>query len=478
VYTLRSRMQLKTTKASVAKKEVALYVFAFGLVVYFWSGPILEGFGINLTTNYFNFFPNIAGRPLALVPQFISTSIGGNSKTGYFFAGMMFVLCKSILAYLITQQRKRAEFLILFATLMFLPPWFGFFNERYFPAHLALILTLFRLYFALFKKSEVLTILFGFLSGLAYPPIAFASLYTSLIILVLYQREKQFRKLFISESGTILFLIYYLFIKLNVDKSYEAQSTSSFSFDNVVNLYQTTFFTDPFKGMLIVLFICLMFSLTTITRLRRCFTAIFVLFTIPFSAFGYAGNSLHVNDPDRILFPISACILLMLISFLAFEPIEEINWQKTRARSFLGVLTFALCLITLFTQLIQWSGYYKLNGDLIETVSKRLNNEPTNSLLIIDKTDFYGDVYTLLNSADVLSLALIPKMDIGKTVICNSHKKNSFTIASKYPIPGAADCANVELSQFDKVLLITSISPLNVSILNSVIEGKADHYLE
>ena len=464
--------------SGVRKREITFFVLIISPIIYFWSGPILEGYSINLATTYFQFFPGMAGRPLALFPEYLASEIGGNSKMGYFFIGMLFLCAKSVIVYLITRGKTRLEFLIFFAFSSFLPPWFGFFNERYFAAHLALIFSILSLYFTHYFKSAPLSIIFGFLSGIAYPPIAFASIYTSLVISVIYRRVKTFREILLPQIGTVLFLTYYIFIKLNVENSYEAQSTGKLTISNILNLFDTAFFDNHYKGALLASLVFLVVYLTGNQNVRRSAWAVLVLCTIPFSALGYAGSSLHVNDPDRVLYPVAASILLLMISFFALEERGKFTFHKGKLNYFLGMITLAFFLTTLSTQLAQWSQYFKLNHELVTTVTTKLKSEQVDKLLIIDRTNFFGDVYTLLNSADVLSLALKPDIEVKKTVICNSHLKESSTFAFKYPIPGAEKCANVALTEFDKVLMITNINPLKVVTLYPKNQLKADGYLK
>ena len=464
--------------SGIRKREITFSVLIISPIIYFWSGPILEGYGINLATTYFQFFPEMAGRPLALFPEYLASEIGGNSKTGYFFIGMLFLCAKAVIVYLITRGKTRLEFLILFTIFSFLPPWFGFINERYFAAHLALIFSILSLYFTHYFKSAPLAIIFGFLSGIAYPPIVFASIYTSLVTLVIYRRGKSFKEILLPQIGTVLFLAYYMFIKLEIENSYEAQSAGKFTISNILNLLNTTFFDNHYKGALLAMLVFLVIYLTGNQNTRGSAWAVFILCTIPFSALGYAGSSLHVNDPDRVLYPVAASLLLLIISLFALEGRGNFSFHKGKLNYFLAMITLAFFLTTLLVQLAQWNQYFKLNQELVTTITTKLKSEKVDKLLIIDRTNFFGDVYTLLNSADILSLALKPDIEINKTVICNSHLKESSTFAFKYPIPGAEKCANVALTEFDKVLMITNINPLKVATLYPKNQLKADEYLE
>lgn len=231
-------------------------------------------------------------------------------------------------------------------------------------------------------------------------------------------------------------------------------------------------------GVLILIALTLNLKLLSKPKNEMVLVLLFMILSIPLSSIAYASNVFHVNDPERVHLTIAAALSFISIALLALEKNESPKIKADLPKFVLFASFLVLITTTVSFKYVEWSQYYRNNSQLISILSERLHREDASKLLIIDQTEFFGDVYTLLNSADTLSKALAPRTNIILTVICNSRRGYSRTYASKYPIPAAENCSNVSVRDFDKIFVISTIEPVVGYFISPNANSQANIYLK
>ena len=443
------------------------------------SGPILEGYGVVLNSkNYFHFFPSIASRPASLIPEFLAGFFGGNSKWGYFFVGVVFTLIKMWLLLKFTKHFSKIETLNLSLIIFLMSPWLNFMNERYFPAQLSALLCLIGFYQWMNKTNPLLICLSMFIAGTAYPPAATTMIIVG-IILALLRIDENFKNLAILVAGCFIFLAYYEVINHVVKKSYDAQVIGKITLRNIGHLYLTTYLSSAAVTLIVILIVTIIsFKIAAESKIQIIYIIASLLILLPICSIGFASNFLHVNDIDRVLFPIflGLSVLLIRTFFLATSP-KQIQTELIVRRPLLATALTLSILVYSTTFLAPWFSNYSFNTKLVNIVTEFELKHHEKSLLILDKTGHFGDVNTLFNGADVLSESLALKGINISTEICNSGQNYLKTIASRFPIPAAANCDQVDISKYPTILLIFKLHPFTFKYVKPISGITANEYL-
>jgi len=432
------------------------------------AGPILEGYGINLAKrDYLKFFPTATARPLSYLPAYLASNISGVQPLGYFIVVSALVIAKIFLIYRVYKSLSYLGLAILLLILLAMPPWFDFMNERYFAAQFSLVLILFGLYFLIKKNQPKLSFIFTLLAGMAYPPIVIAFIFSWSLIWFIAQPRFSVKKYAIGLSGSITFLVYYEIVKKFVKGSYDSQSNGIVTMRNIFHIYRTIYFSSILDSVLIVLAIILISASVNSSFLHRSLFTLSLVVTVPLASFGYAMNSLHVNDPERILFPVTGTFCLVFY-YLSSGSQSSLGETKLRGRFRITVVSLflILSLISIARNSFTWEGYVGNNSKLIHIISDLELSRHFQTLLIIDQTNYFGDVYSLFDQADVLSLALAGQGMQIHSRICNSGERYYQTIASRFPIPAASNCNSLKAKNFQQIVVISKLHPLKYKVLN------------
>jgi hypothetical protein len=456
---IRMNIQLKT----FPRVTEFCILFLFLISMYSSSGPLLEGYQINEflnSSNYFEFFPSIANRPLSFIPHLIATSISGNAIFGYFIVNSLLGIVRWHSTSMLRSQFGTFHYhLVLFHSL-FLPPWIGVSNERFLPAQLAATL-LYAGYCREFSsKRGPLGKTLIVLSAFTYPPI--------FVLPLVFQLIKICRSIIIGKKinlpdGFLFSFIFTLFFALtsfilgkvlpnNYDSAQTGLPTVSNFFDSLGTIY------SKYPSLAFSLLLIIMYSTWLITHNPKSFVLMFVITCsiVPISSVTFSVNNLYVNDPERIFFPISVLLLVLLANLKGNEFESEnketiilLNGKKTS--SILLALTLLVSLMLSVQQSIRFQQIQITNQSLVQIINREADG--ISSLLIKDKSGKLGDVYSFYAPAKVLN-SVLSERKISVDVCSIVKRENVPLIADRYPIAGPELCSVFDEKDFDKSLVI------------------------
>ena len=441
-----------------------LITLPFLIGLFFASGPILEGYSINLASrNYMNYFPSMLGRPLALLPEYFASYISGNDQFGYFLIGSMFALVKFAFVVVYCRNSSKIDSIVLLIMVLTIAPWMNFANERYFAAQLSLTFVLAALFLENGKNPKKTVFVLRFLAGMSYPPICFAALLSWVFSFSRLKQVNGLRSTLTSQLGTATFLLYFLLIKEFAPASYDSQATGTITFSNIVAIYKTLLNEGLFSSLLTLMIIVFITIKLRIKIKLKIFYAILLCASLPLASLGYAFNLAHVNDPHRVIFPIASLLCLIAVPLLTRN--EPSPSHNTRLRFIIAIGIISFSGMSGVAHVFDWNNKIQLNNKLVNNLASDERIAGFSSILVIDKTEYFGDVYSMLNDVDVLNLALTAKKINTKTVICNSIANYARTFASKYPIPAAKECSKIDLENFSAVLVVEELEPFETRLV-------------
>jgi hypothetical protein len=179
---------------------------------------------------------------------------------------------------------------------------------------------------------------------------------------------------------------------------------------------------------------------------------IFIIIFTPLVSFPYVLNGLHVNDPERIFFPISILLSLLIV-------ITNNNERNERQlKSFIQIICFSLLVLGVIYKVIYWVEVKSSNSFLISTVSGIFDAQPTvKSILIMDDISYYGDVYSLYEDVGLLDSIINQKYVNKRVVICSSSDLGKEQFYSNiFPIQSTKLCQEYNIKDFDLNLKIST----------------------
>lgn len=452
-------IQLKTLPRVT---EPGIFLLFF-ISIYYSSGPLLEGYQINefLNSNsYFGFFPSIANRPLSFMPHLIATSISGNATTGYFLVNLLLGAIRWHSTSMLRSQFGTFHYRVLLFHSLFLPPWIGISNERFLPAQLAVTL-LYAGYCREFssKKGSLGKILIA-LSAFSYPPIFIIPLVFQLIKI---SRSLLIRRIILLPDGflfaftfTIFFVSASLILGKVLPNNYDSAQTGLPRVSNFFSSLETIYSNYPI--MTASLLLMMVYLTWSITHNPKRFILAFAIICaiVPISSVSFSVNDLYVNDPERIYFPISVLLLILLANLERQEfesgdkPTGTLLTSK-KTSSILLSLTLLVSLMLSVQQSIRFHQIQIMNQSLIQII--KLEADDKSSLLIKDKSGRLGDVYSFYAPAKVLNSVLNEEKI--KIEICSTIKRGDVQlIADRYPIASPELCSVFKDTDFDNVLVV------------------------
>jgi hypothetical protein len=156
----------------------------------------------------------------------------------------------------------------------------------------------------------------------------------------------------------------------------------------------------------------------------------------PLAALAYASNTLHLNDPERVVLPVGVLLWIVACSVADRLPVHG------------GVARGVLAVVLIATALggaagyARWTGYSSAQQELLAAVEAVREEVPADATVIVeDTTGRYGDVYLLLPPH--LNYALDVEYGAGADgVLCTaSGAPRDQPDAALYPIATTPDCS-------------------------------------
>jgi hypothetical protein len=451
---------MKLTGSRVTKLE--FWCLISGLLIFLYSirttGPINEGYSLFENRKYWSeYFGSMAGRPLTFLPNLIALNIGTTNPFGFIVVMNALSIFRILIFYKLYRLRATAIPHFILFCFAFLLPWANVMNERYFPASTAATLILLAFLFSeqnRIFRANVTTLT----AGLFYPPVSF--IFPVYYIIEHILKRKSVKEIIFAGGtlGSLVFLLYYAMASTLFPTSYDAATTGNVSVETLIGVYRTTYISYWPHTVLLVSMILLFANQVSKDFSNKLKSGLVVLVFLPLSSLVYATSNLHVNDPERIFFPLTVTILLLIASNNPAVKAKNfsVSWQKS-----LVFTSLVTSLILLSIQYRTFESYQDKNRQLIEYIqgNQTLNSRGETRLLVIDYTGIYGDVYSFHEPAKVLRSALSDRLTLQEVTICNDGKTYSETVSSRFPISAARVCADLKQSEFDVVITISNVEP-------------------
>ena len=454
--------KLNSTLSRGPLVTISIIAQIFSLIlVWFGSGPLLEGYGISVIQkygSYIDYFPGISGRPLSILPQYLASTIGGINSFGYSISGIILALIRLFFLIKIVEKNRKVYW-VLAPTVIIAPPWLAVSNERFMPAVASFTFVLAAWYFFFSESGKrYLYILFSFLSCLTYPPILLSAVIAYLCGSLLVQRKIFFSKFlldsFILVLPIFLYLSYLGIQKIIFPNSYDSQFSNRFSTLNVLNIFYSYFAKYMFQSFIFAL-IVLALIVNSRTRLLLLIKNFFIIYFLMLtSSLVYAQEYLHTNDPERIFFPSS--VSLVLFSLLLMR---DTNYNF-RILNFSKISIPVITSLIISIQLLYWPSIASQNRQFLNAVQKNISNDVTiHSIQIRDSSGRFGDVNTFYSTSLQSALTYL-NPTFAKAEICTMPNiARIHPISTRYPLNTTETCKDLDDS-FDLFLEVVSSNPL------------------
>jgi hypothetical protein len=458
--------------------NLIIFVFLISVLLsanFFASGPVFEGYLFTESLNNLGFQDStwgLIGRPLSVIPHVLIWYFFDGSHFGYFVVSSLLMLFRGATIFLLAKELKKNVWFLSLAA-MLVPMWGGIFNERFMSAQFSLNFGLLAICLYV-KKYSKLSIFAMLLATFTYPPIVL-----SLPLSILITKAQSMNVKGVRFSS--LFSHFKLFIPLALYVGWLSiiRFFGSESYDTIVsgkphlrfalqNLFETLFVDNTVKSILIlilpiVLARAILPNLNIVATIAT--TSLILLATAP-----YVRVAIHLNDPERVFFPISATVLFIFIlhlSSLASQR-ESASLRKNSLFAYLFAGTFFLA-----SSLHYWIPIQQNNRHFLAELNRQISaNEDAKSLLIRDNTGYLGDVNTFFGDASLediltdgnslLAAIRLSRPTFESTSICTpSGVKRRHPVAANFPIPTTQNCQETK-GFADLVLVLTSLNPVRL----------------
>jgi|GEM_PF-831795 Predicted glycosyltransferases len=227
-----------------------------------------------------------------------------------------------------------------------------------------------------------------------------------------------------------------------VPRSYESTLGNSFPspVDSIVAVLRTLVTEAPWIVVVAVVS-CVALAAVALTRLmsRRAAGVLGAMILVsPLTGLTYATSPLHLNDPERIGFPVSTTIVVAILIGIAALPWGRVGTPTTIVASIAAALA---CVVGTAFGIAQWTGYGLTQQRALELVAPAVADaEGDEVVLVRDSSGILGDVYTLLPPHFTFA-SLVTTGDPTVIELCTeTGTPRNHPIAARYPIGTTQDC--------------------------------------
>ncbi len=424
------------------------------LSIYITSGPLLESYQIGIgiaNGDFISMLKSVTTRPLSILPSGLATYLGGTNPLTFFMINVILLLIRLNYANkfkLINKSSGTAEIFFL----GFLPPSFIIFNERFGAAALASTFMIIHVYYFLNSKRFFTTILFYLLAVLAYPPIILVSIFLLLLIKIEFKHIyfPKLKFIYISITSLFIYLVFLFTAPSFSPTNYDQVSVTDIKVEYLFRIYHTVFLKSIFFTLGYLICFILIFFHTRYRMNKLASTKFILLFALtPLVSLPYITNGLHVNDPERIFFPISIFLALLIVIT---------NDHSFKSKFFIQIFGFVFLLTLIVFKVMYWVEIRSSNERLIKTVSEIFSTQTgSESILVFDETAYYGDVYTLYEDVSLLESIVNQEFLNKKLAICTlSESGKQKFVANVFPINSTKLCQEFKINDFDLILRINN----------------------
>ena len=162
--------------------------------------------------------------------------------------------------------------------------------------------------------------------------------------------------------------------------------------------------------------------------------AVLLVLLAPLTALTYASTTLHLRDPQRVLMPLTTALLVLGI--LAGQR-ADVGRRLGGHGQWLAVLLVVPALVSL----ADWRGEGSRNYALLErVVSSSHQAGPGSTLVVVDRSGKYGDVYGWLPPTLETATSVVLGAPSQVTLCTPADTERDHPVAQRYPISSTPDC--------------------------------------
>ena len=439
---------------------------AFALHFRPWQGGLLEEWGFALTWQdrgfgaLSDFVGATIGRPFHLVPAYIGLVISNGGFFGmYLVLGIISVGQVVAAAWALRPVLGGSIIPWIFGLIIAIHPWWAAGDVlRFMPAQFSCLLFVLWLGFSvrLLRGASGLWLIgvvaTPVVSLLSYQALALVYL-LAMVALVAAMTVSPVRRIVDYVVATVaavaLATVYSIFLAPRLfDAPYEA-SLMSGSHDLVGSIHIVAHTARVYGKVGLVAMAIAAFALIVIAVVRRVGWVRIALLTLVgpvglLSALSYAATTLHLNDPERVMFPIGTAAWLTgfaaLLLYSAAPPEE-------RRRAALATVALAAAVSIAFAalNLEQWARFSGLQQQTLALLEPIVADTPADStLVVVDQSGLLGDVYTFYPPH--LQYASRVTFDNNPTPVelcTDDSTPRRHDIAARYPLTTTQSCSAV-----------------------------------
>lgn len=455
-----------------------VFVFLIGVLLlanFFVSGAVFEGYLISESFKNLGFQASswgFLGRPLSATPHTVIWYFFEGSHFGYFIVSSFLMLFRGATIFLLAKELKNNVWFLSLAA-MLVPLWGAIFNERFIGAQLSLNFGILAICLYI-KNHQKLSVFVMLLATFAYPPIVLAAP----IAILIFKGQAPSAKSSIlpslfSKAALLIPLAIYVawlsIIRFFGNESYDTAVSGIPPMRMALqNLFETLVVENTIKTLLISILPVVLAK--TLLPSLNLFIILGTTFFIFISPLPYARVAIHLNDPERVFFPISSTVLFIFILHLSSVRPNTENKSLGKNSLFAYLLSGAFFL---GLSLCYWIPVQHNNRQFLAELNKQINlTQDATSLLVRDNTGYLGDVNTFYGDAklediltggnSLLAAIRIDRPSFESSLICTpSSVERRHPVAANFPIPTTRRCEDIAESA-DINLQLSSLNPVRL----------------
>lgn len=467
----RARHRRAGVPALVAAQVIAIVAVA---AAHFrpWQGGLLEEWGFALAwrdegwPGYVARLGLTAGRPVHLLPHYLGLAASGGSLTGeYVVLALVAVLQLLVAGWALRPLVSDGWLRWALALALALHPWWPAGGIlRFLPAQVGVLALVawFGLVVRYLKGGRARLVVMGAVSLLVglltYQALALAAAVVAMALVLVVEtgRRRGVVVIGVTWAVVVVDLVYTIVVApLLAPGSYESSiAIGGLDLGDSARRIVTTVVSSPpiWGSLLAAAFLVGLMALTVRPRRPLVLAPVLVLVAAPATSLIYAANSAHLNDPERLGLPIGVtawvAVALMAVPLTARRG-RMVGWVVVAT----AVIGSALVAVAWYTT---WTGYSEKQQALLAAVGPIRTGLPADeTLVIVDRTGTYGDVYTFLPPH--LSMALDAEGYGPGAVLCTpAGVVRHHPVAARYPISTTPDCD--EVAGFDNATWLADVT--------------------
>ena len=428
-------------------------------------------------SGYFDLLPGTAGRPFHLVATFVGLGLSNGGFVGmYAVLGIVSMGQFLIIVWALWSFSSHRSLVWTGALVLALHPWWPAGDIlRFLPAQVSclgfcvFICLIMRYLKGRSSGTLIAASLTACVALLAYQALAATFLVFIVMAVVLFKQHNVKRTIAALLSAVIpvaAVFIYTVFIApMLVPGSYEAslQGGGLGLLTSGKAIIRTMLLHAPEAVITVFLLalITVIFGVAGVLTWPHASLILLVVLVSPLTAMAYASTPLHLNDAERISFPIGTTAWLAMLAWPAVaQPVKTISTT---------LVAVGLCVLSLTTAVFglrQWAGYSATQADVLRWIAPAVAAAgPTDRVLVLDSSGTLGDVYTFLPPHIWIASQVENDKDTQVDLCTVDGVVRNHPSAAVYPIGTTQYCSELVIEGTRTVMASESIAGKNVSVV-------------